>query len=215
MNIADLATVFEGLTKGFGGVLKDKDKKELNGLVAMLQRFPGQSVSDFVKFVDGAFSKERKSIPALVERLRTAPALPDQDKQELKHDVGTLGATDLKKLVVAMGQKAAARKDENLHRVLRFMGEQTSEHVPIASSDLNAVALGSYESLKSEIPRISVDDVYKRYDVLVEGWDKSVFVSVLKAIGYTADGTKDLLRAQLLDNLMSIKISKDQTAQIR
>jgi hypothetical protein len=114
MNIEELAQVFDGLARGLAAGLKEKEKKELAALVGMFRRFPNQGVSDFIKFVEGAFSKERNSVPALVERIKAFKQGEGEPRQELQASLASAGATDLKKLVTALGMKAAGKKDDNL-----------------------------------------------------------------------------------------------------
>src|SRR5437588_6391841 len=98
MNIEELALLFDGISKGLAAGLKEKEKKELAALVGMFRRFPNQSITDFIKFVEGSFSKERNSVPALVERIKQFRQGTGEPYQELHGSLAAVGAADLKKL---------------------------------------------------------------------------------------------------------------------
>jgi hypothetical protein len=218
MNIEELAQVFDGLLKGLAAGLKEKEKKEFASLAGMFRRFPNQSISDFVKFVEGTFAKERNSVPALVERIRTFKQGTGEPLQELRSSLMGLGATDRKKLVVSLGMKAGRTKDDNLKLLHSFLSDGQTE-TPAASTpatDLTAEvdrAYAQYEAIKADLSAITVEEMRARFATL-SALSKPVLAGVLSKLGYPAVGSKEAIEAQLLDNLTSIKISLDQTKRI-
>ena len=218
MNIEELAQVFDGLAKGLASGLKEKEKKELTALVGMFRRFPNQGISDFIKFVDGAFAKERNSVPALVERIKLFKQGEGETRQELESSFLSMSATDLKRLVRALGMKAGGKKDENLRLLQSYLSDGVTNPslVPRTSTDLAAEtdkAYALYEAIKSQLRSISIEEMRARFAEL-SAFPKDVLAGVLSKLGYPADGSKEKIEAKLLDNLTSIKISFDQTKQI-
>jgi hypothetical protein len=218
MNIEELAQVFDGLARGLAAGLKEKEKKELAALVGMFRRFPNQGVSDFIKFVEGAFSKERNSIPALVERIRAFRQGAGEPRQELQASLASVSATDLKKLVAALGMKPAGKKDDNLKLLQSLLpdGKAEASATPVQQTDLAGEvdrAFAQYEAIKADLRAITVEEMRARFAGL-SGLPRPVLAGVLSRLGYSADGSKDEMEAKLLDNLTSLKISHDQTRQI-
>ncbi len=218
MNIEELAQIFDGLLKGLAVGLKEKEKKELAALTAMFRRFPNQSISDFVKFVEGTFSKERNSLPVLVERIRAFKQGTGEPLHELQTSLVSLGAVERKKLVAALGMKAGRTKDDNLNLLQSFLTNSQAE-APAVSEPATALAAevdqayARYEAIKADLPTITVEEMRARFDVL-SVLSKPVLAGVLSKLGYPAVGSKEVIEAQLLDNLTSIKISLDQTKRI-
>ncbi|MCS6898130.1 MAG: hypothetical protein NZM29_09170 [Nitrospira sp.] len=218
MNIEQLAYVFEGLAQGLASGLKEKEKAELTALVAMFRRFPNQSINDFIKFVDGAFAKERNSIPALVERINLFKQRRGETRQDLEASLTSVGAADLKKLVSALGMKPCAKKDDNLRLLLNLLGQTV--HGPsdaiVTQKELSAEidrAFAIYESIKADLRSLSIEEMKARFaDLSV--FPRPILAGVLSKLGYPADGSKEEMELKLLDNLTSIKISQDQTRQI-
>jgi hypothetical protein len=218
MNIEELAQVFDGLARGLAAGLKEKEKKELAALVGMFRRFPNQGVTDFIKFVEGAFSKERNSVPALVERIKAFKRGAGEPLQELHASLTGVGAPDLKKLVAALGMKAAAKKDDNLKLLQSHLSDGQTEGSATSgpSADLAGEvdkAFSQYEAIKADLRTITVEEMRSRFAGL-SALPKPVLAGVLSKLGYPADGSKEELEAKLLDNLTSIKISHEQTKQI-
>jgi hypothetical protein len=218
MNIEELAQVFDGLLRGLGAGLKATEKKELAALTGMFRRFPNQSISDFVKFVEGSFSKERNSVPALVERIRLFKQGTGEPLQELQASLASLGAAERKKLVVALGMKAGRTKDDNLKLLQSFLTNGQAETSAASESATTLAAevdraYAQYEAIKADLPSITVDEMRARLAAL-SSLSKPVLAGVLSKLGYPADGSKEAIAAQLLDNLISIKISLDQTKRI-
>jgi hypothetical protein len=222
MNTEDLAIVFEGITGGLGAALKEKDRKELGALAGMFRRFPSQSITEFIKFVDASFSKEKNSVPAMVERIRAFEQGRGEPVEELQGSLAKVGAPDLKKVVTALGMKAAGKKDENVRllesRFLRGSGSQASSAAGQGDGAADSrheieAAYAEYEAIKSALKDISVPEMRGRFAAL-SGRPKPVLVGVLAKLGYPADGSREDLAAKLLDNLTSLKISFDQTRQI-
>ena len=217
MNTEELAQVFDGLARGLASGLKDKEKKELAALIGMFRRFPNQGVGDFVKSVEGAFSKERNSVPALVERIKAFEQGAGEPSKELDADVAKLGAADLKKLVTALGMKSAASKTDNLKLVRSRLSEgpATAPESPGPAGLAGEVdeAYSQYEAIKADLRSITVEEMRARFAGLSR-LPKPVLAGLLTRLGYPADGSKEEVAAKLLDNLTSIKISHDQTRQI-
>ncbi|MCS6897449.1 MAG: hypothetical protein NZM29_05695 [Nitrospira sp.] len=218
MNIEELAQVFDGLVRGFASGLKEKEKKELAALVDMFRRFPNQGVSDFIRFVDGAFSKEQNSIPALVERIRLFKQGSGEPRQQLEASLTRISAVDLKKLVAALGLKPGSKKDVNLKLLQSHLGYSQTDPSDASRTSVDVVgevdrAYKFYESIKAELRSISIDEMKARFANL-SVLPKPVLAGVLSKLGYSADGSKEEIEAKLLDNLTSIKISHDQTKQI-
>lgn len=218
MNIEELAQVFDGLLKGLAASLIKKEKDELAALAGMFRRFPNQSIKDFVKFVEGTFAKERNSVPALVERIRRFKQGTGEPLSELQTSLASLGATERKKLVMALGMKAGRTKDDNLRVLQSFLTNSQSE-ASAASESATALAAevdrayAQYEAIKADLPTITIDEMRARFGGL-SVLSKPVLAGVLSKLGYPADGSKEAIEAQLLDNLTSIKISLDQTRRI-
>ncbi len=218
MNIEELAQVFDGLLMGLSSGLKATEKKELAALTGMFRRFPNQTIGDFVKFVEGSFSKERNSVPVLVERIRAFKQGTGEPLQELQTSLASLGAVERKKLVVALGMKAGRTKDDNLNLLQSFLTNSQSEtSAPSEPTTTLAAevdrAYAEYEAIKADLPTITVDEMRARF-AAVSALSKPVLAGVLSKLGYPADGSKEAIEAQLLDNLTSIKISLDQTKRI-
>ncbi len=218
MNIEELAQVFDGLLKGLAGGLIKKEKEELAALAGMFRRFPNQSIKDFVKFVEGTFAKERNSLPVLVERIKAFKQGAGESLQELQASTASVGAADLKKLVTALGIKAASKKDDNLKLLQTFlMGSQTEAPAASGSAmDLSRevdTAYAQYEAIKAELSTITIEEMRARFAAF-SALSKPVLAGVLSKLGYPVDGSKEAIEAQLLDNLTSIKISLDQTKRI-
>jgi hypothetical protein len=218
MNIEELAQVFDGLLNGLAAGLKATEKKELAALTGMFRRFPNQSIGDFVKFVEGSFSKERNSVPALVERIRAFKQGTGEPLQELQNSLASLGATERKKLVAALGMKAGRTKDDNLNLLQSFLtnGRAETSAASEPTTDLTREvdrAYAQYEAIKTDLTTITVDEMRARF-AAVSALSKPVLAGVLSMLGYPADGSKEAIEAQLLDNLTSIKISLDQTKRI-
>lgn len=218
MNIEELAQVFDGLLKGLAASLIKKEKDELAALAGMFRRFPNQSIKDFVKFVEGTFAKERNSVPVLVERIRAFKQGTGEPLQELHTSLVSLGAPERKKLVAALGMKAGRTKDDNLKLLQSFLTNSQAEAsaaLEPASTLAEEVdrAYVQYEAIKSDLAAITVDEMRTRFGEL-SALAKPVLAGVLSKLGYPADGSKDAIEAQLLDNLTSIKISLDQTKRI-
>ena len=218
MNIEELAQVFDGLARGLAAGLKEKEKRELAALVGMFRRFPNQGVSDFIRFVEGAFSKERNSVPALVERIKAFKQGAGEPLPELQVSLASVGAADLKKLVTAMGMKAASKKDDNLKLLQCHLSSgQAEASAPSGSAtDFDGEvdkAYAQYEAIKADLRAITVEEMRARF-VALSALPKPVLAGVLSKLGYPADGSKEEIEAKLLDNLTSIKISHDQTKQI-
>lgn len=222
MNTEDLATVFEGITTGLGPGLKEKEKKELGALAGMFRRFPSQSITDFIKFVDASFSKEKNSVPALVERLRAFGQGRGEPTEELQGSLAKVAAPDLKKVVTALGLKPLGKKDENVRLLeAHFLRGGASQASPAAGQGNGAAdsrheveaAYAEYEAIKSALKDISVAEIRGRFAALSD-CPKPVLAGVLAKLGYPADGSREELAAKLLDNLTSLKISLEQTRQI-
>jgi hypothetical protein len=218
MNIEELAQIFDGLLMGLGSGLKATEKKELTALTGMFRRFPNQSISDFVKFVDGSFSKERNSVPVLIERIRAFKQGTGESLQELQGSLASLGAAERKKLVVALGMKAGRTKDDNLRMLQSFLTNGQAE-TSAASEPVTALAAevdrayAQYEAIKADLPILTVEEMRAKF-AAVSALSKPVLAGVLSKLGYPSDGSKEAIEAQLLDNLTSIKISLDQTKRI-
>ena len=218
MNTEDLALVFDGLAGGLASGLKDKEKKELAALIGMFRRFPNQGVGDFVKFVEGAFSKERNSVPALVERIKAFEGGAGEPLKELDAGLAGLGAPDLKKLVTALSMKSAASKTDNLKLVRSRLSEgpaiapESPGPATAAAREVDE-AHSLYEAIKADLRSITVEEMRARFAAL-SALPKTVLAGLLSKLGYPADGSKEEVAAKLLDNLTSIKISHDQTRQI-
>ncbi len=218
MNIEELAQVFDGLLKGLDAGLKATEKKELAALTGMFRRFPNQSIGDYVKFVEGAFSKERNSIPVLIERIKAFQQGTGEPIQELQASLTSLGAPERKKLVAALGMKAGRTKDDNLKLLQSFLANGPAETptttgpVPDIAAEVGR-AYARYEAIQADLPAITVDEMRARFATL-STLSKPVLAGVLSKLGYPADGSKEAIEAQLLDNLTSIKISLDQTRRI-
>lgn len=216
MNTEELAHVFDGLAKGLGTGLKEKEKKELAAVSGMFRRFPNQSVGDFTKFVEGAFSKERNSVPALLERIRAYQQGAGEPLSELRQSVTEIAANDLKKIVTALGGKAG-KKDDNLKFVdAQLAGGRNGASTPTASNGFSADvdrAYAEYEAIKADLRSITVHEMRARF-AAISNLSKPVLAGLLARLGYPADGGKDEMEHKLLDNLTSIKISYDQTRQI-
>jgi hypothetical protein len=218
MNIEELAQVFDGLLMGLGSGLKATEKKDLAALTGMLRRFPNQRISDFVKFVEGSFSKERNSVPVLVERIRLLKQGTGEPLQELQTSLASLGAAERKKLVAALGMKTGRTKDDNLNLLQSFLTNSQAETSAASEPDTALIAevdraYAQYEAIKADLPIITVDEMRARF-ASVSALSKPVLAGVLSKLGYPADGSKEAIEAQLLDNLISIKISLDQTKRI-
>jgi len=218
MNIEELAQVFDGLVHGLASGLKEKEKKELTALVGMFRRFPNQGISDFIKFVDGAFAKERNSVPALIERIKLFKQGEGETRQELESSFLNMSATDLKKLVTALGMKAGGKKDDNLRLLQSFLSRNQTDHLPnteaVPEFDREVDrAYTLYEAIKSQLRTISIEEMRAKFTSL-SVFPKPVLAGVLTKLGYPAGGSKEEIEAKLLDNLTSIKISYDQTKQI-
>lgn len=216
MNTEELAHVFDGLAKGLGASLRDKEKKELAAVVGMFRRFPNQSVGDFTKFVEGAFSRERNSVPALVERIRACQQGAGEPYSELRQSLAGIGANDLKKVVIALGGKAG-KKEDNLQLLdSQLSNGRNGSIAQPASNGFNADvdrAYAQYEAIKADLRNITVQEMRARF-AAISNLPKPVLAGVLARLGYPADGGKEEIEHKLLDNLTSIKISYDQTRQI-
>jgi hypothetical protein len=218
MNIEELAQVFDGLARGLAAGLKDREKKELAALVGMFRRFPNQGINDFIKFVEGAFSKERNSVPVLVERIKAFKQGTGEPFQELQVSLASVGAADLKKLLTALGMKAASKKDDNLKLLQSHLSDGQVEASVSAgpATDLAKEvdkAYVHYEAIKADLWDITVEEMRARFAAL-SAQPKPVLAGVLARLGYPADGSKEEMETKLLDNLTSIKISHDQRKQI-
>ena len=218
MNIEELAQVFDGLLMGLGSGLKATEKKDLAALTGMFRRFPNQSISDFVKFVEGSFSKERNSLPVLVERIKAFKQGIGEPLLELQASLASVGATDLKKVIAALGMKAASKKDDNLKLLQSLLTDDQTEASAASGPTTDLAhevdrAYAQYEAIKADLPTITVDEMRMRF-AAVSALSKPVLAGVLSKLGYPADGSKEAIGAQLLDNLTSIKISLDQTKRI-
>lgn len=218
MNIEELAQVFDGLLKGLDAGLKATEKKELAALAGMFRRFPNQGIGDFVKFVEASFSKERNSVPVLVERVRAFKQGTGEPIQDLQAGLTSLGASDCKKLVVALGIKPGRTKDDNLKLLESFLasGQAETSAAPVPVLDVSGAvdrAYAQYQAIKADLPAITVEEMRSRFAGLA-ALSKPVLAGVLSKLGYPSDGPKEAIAAQLLDNLTSIKISLDQTKRI-
>lgn len=218
MNIADLAQVFDGLLAGLADGLKEREKKELAALTGMFRRFPNQSIGDFVKFVEGTFAKERNSVPVLVERIKAFQQGTGEPLQELQSGLARLGATDLKKLVAALGMKAASKKDDNLKLLQSHLTNGPVEASTASGPTADLIpevdrAYAQYQAIKADLPSITIEEMRARFTALAV-LSKSVLAGVLSKLGYPTDGSKEAIEAQLLNNLTGIKISLDQTKRI-
>jgi hypothetical protein len=218
MNIEELAQVLDGLLKGLGSGLKEKEKKELAALAGMFRRFSNQSINDFVKSVEGSFSKERNSVQALVERIKTYKQGTGEPIQELQASLKSCLANDLKKLLAALGMKAGRTKGDNLKLLQSFLTSGQAETLAASTPVLDVSgevdrAFAQYQAIKADLPAITVEEMRSRFAGLAV-LSKPVLAGVLSKLGYPADGPKETITAQLLDNLTSIKISIDQTKRI-
>jgi hypothetical protein len=218
MNIEELAQVFDGLLMGLGSGLEATEKKELAALTGMFRRFPNQSISDFIKFVEGSFSKERNSVPPLVERIKLLKQGTGEPLPELQTSLASLGAAERKKLVAALGMKTGRTKDDNLRLLNSFLTNSQAEASATSEPDTALAAevdraYAQYEAIKADLATISVEEMRARFTTF-SALSKPVLAGVLSRLGYPADGSKEAIEAQLLDNLTSIKISLDQTKRI-
>lgn len=220
MNIADLAQVLDGLATGLASGLKEREKKELIALATLFRRFPNQSISEFIKFVNETLSRERNSVPALMERICLYKQGSGETRQELEASLRSLSATDLKKLIAALGMKAGSKKDDNLQLLLSDLDRSVTNHSPVlpqAHTDLAQQinkAYELYQAIKAELRSISMEEIRARFATHFSGLPKTVLAGVLSRLGYPMYGSKEEIEALLLDNLTSIKISYDQTKQI-
>ena len=163
----------------------------------MFRRFPNQGIGDFIKFVEGAFSRERNSIPVLVERIRAFKQGTGEPVQELQASLIGLSATDRKKLVAALGMKAGRTKDDNLKLVQAFLtdGQAESSAASRPSTDIAAEvdrAYAQYEAIKSDLSIITVEEMRARFGVL-SALSKPVLAGVLSKLGYPVDGSKEAI----------------------
>lgn len=218
MNIEELAQVFDGLARGFASGLKEKERKELLALVGLFRRFPNQGISEFIRFVEGAFSKERNSIPALVERIKVFKQGTGEPRQDLEASLASIGAPDLKKLVAALGMKAGGKRDDNLKLLQSYLadGHPDPSPAPEAHTDFAGEvdrAYALYEAIKAELRSISINEMRSRFTGLTT-LPKPVLAGILSRLGFATDGSKEQIEAKLLDILTSIKLSYDQTKQI-
>lgn len=217
MNVEELSLLFDGISKGLGAALKEKEKKELAALVEMLRRFPNQSITDFVRFVGGSFSKEQTSVPALVEQIRAYKQGTGEPCQELFGILEKVAAGDLKKVMTALGMKPSNKKGENLKLLQAHLADgQANTTSSQSGNDLGREvekAFSQYESIKANLRNITVEEMRARFATFSH-LPKSVLAGLLSKLGYPAVGSREELEAKLLDNLTSIKISYDQTRQI-
>jgi hypothetical protein len=210
MNIQDLALVVEGINNGLGGAMKSQEQKDLSDLAKMFRRFSDQTVGDFVKFVDRAFVNERDSVPALVERIKRYENQKDEPIEELKASLGRAKADDLKKILKAFALKPARNKPANLHLI---ESQLLSNDVATVTNNEDAEiqrAYQEYESIKADLEKLSVDEIRRRFAPLAD-LPKSVLAGVAGKVGYRTDESKTQLGTMLLDNLIGIKISLEQT----
>lgn len=218
MNIEELAQVFDGLLKGLAAGLKSREKEQLAALAGMFRRFPNQSIGEFVKFVEASFSKERNSVPVLIERIKAFQQGAGEPHTELQASLTSLGAADRKKLVMSLGMKAGRTKDDNLKLLQSLLacGQAETSAASVPAVDVSGEvdrAYAQYQAIKADLPAITVEEMRSRFAGLAVV-SKPVLAGVLSKLGYPADGSKEAIAAQLLDNLTGIKISLDQTKRI-
>lgn len=216
MTTDEIAQLFDGIIAGLGDGLKEPAKKGMGTLVGLLRRFPKQGIGEFVKLVEGALSKDKNSLPAIAERVRSYQAGGGEPRQELLTSAKTLGAPELKKLLASLGIKPANKKDDNLKLFESHLaGGQSPTTSPTEinlSHDIDRAA-AAYDAIKAALRDLSIADIRAKF-AAVSAFPRPVLAGLLERLGYPADGRKDELEAKLLDNLTSLKISQDQTRQI-
>jgi len=216
MNTDDLALLFDGMANGMQSGLKPTAKTELEKLAAMFRRFPNQTATEFVKFVDDAFGKERNSIPALVERIRAFREGRGEPFNEIWGGIeSTKPASNLGKILKGLGAKPGRRKDENLQR-LRSLLQGGGSDLPIPSEvpeDKAEKEFREYCSIRDNIATLSLEEIRTRFNAIA-AQGKPVMVAVLRKLGYHTSGSKRDLEDRLLGPLEMMKMSQERTKLI-
>ena len=215
MNTDDLALLFDGMAKGMQSGLKPTAKVELEKLGAMFRRFPNQTATEFVKFVDDAFRKERNSVPALVERIRAFREGGGEPFDEIWAGIeSTKPAGNLAKILKGLGTKPGKRKDENLQRLRNLLQGGGDLAPPSGVPDDEAEKeFQEYCWIRENIATLSLEEIRNRFNAIA-AQGKPVMAAVLRKLGYHTSGSKQDLEDRLLGTLEMMKISHERTKSI-
>jgi hypothetical protein len=136
---------------------------------------------------------------------------------------GLLGLklADMRKVRAAIGGEAGGRSKSDLAKKIAVKIEGAAEpkaeekkaaKKPAAKPTDEAHA--AYDAIKSDLGGLSVDEMRSRFVSSLAGRPKEALNGILQKLGYSAETSQKAAAAKLLDNLTSLKMSKDQTAQI-
>jgi len=97
-----------------------------------------------------------------------------------------------------------------------FMGRKNPASRKAASETGATEVRRDYDAIKADLRNITVDDMRSRFSDAVAGRSKEELSRALESLGHNTAGlSRQRIVDHLLDNLTSIKISLDQTEQIR
>ena len=148
MNVEEVAALVNGVSEALGGSLKGyftpglgfdvrsllrsfegKPVKEFTSFVESMRRLvkhPGGSVKEFVAFVEKAFSGERDSVPALIERMNAHKAGTGESLVELQTSLKKLPVAPLKSLAKALGVPAGRVKNDTVAALLSWLSNTSA-----------------------------------------------------------------------------------------
>ena len=178
----------------------------------MFRRFPNQSIADFITLVEESVSKEKNSVPNLVERIQACKRQVGESYQELRACLVSLKADELKKVLKAVCLKPAKKKDDSLKMIDSFVNAGETPSTDSVADEVQRAFL-LYDAIKTDLRTITLEEMRARFSG-ISNQPKEVLAGLLSKLGYSAGGSKGELEAKLLDNLTSLKISHDQTKQI-
>lgn len=239
MNVEEVAALLKGVSEALRDSIKTSASQELASLAELLgsfegksvreftgfiesmhlllRRYPGGSTKEFVAFVEKAFSAEKNSVPALIERMSAIKAGSGEPLAELQAILKKLPAASLKSVAKAIGVAAGRTKNDTMAALQSWLSDTSQSHSPLkpeTSLDQADHAYRRIREIESRLATLSVEDIRSQFEQ-VQGLSKPVLEQVATRMGYSSiAGSRDEIARQLLSILVRKKTSQVQTSLI-
>ena len=200
---------------GLEPVLSSSAKKSLQSIFAIVEAYPGKSLTEIAKLVGSLKKMERTTVNGMIDRAqKLCSGQSDENIEFFLKDFKGISTTDIKKIGKGLFLEFGGKKDEMLSAMRRWI-ESGGEIKPKTAAEKEADAALEYSQLiKDEVSNVTTNNVDSILEV-VDGAYKALkvkgFEAFGKQIGITLDGTKAKMKKQAVDFIKSLAVSHTQT----